>query len=367
MKRLIATLVVSVFALAACAGGNVGNYFAPTAAVVNGEKIPESAVSAQFRLLASNPENKGIFSGAKGRQNRRDAQREILSDALRERLILQEAQTLGISVTAEEVRAAVAQQVQSNFRGSDEYDKFLRDNFLTEEFVFNFFQNQFLIQRIMEAVTKDQEISEAQLQEAFEANRAQYDQMAHLAHIVICSEPLPAEQRCNITDADRQRAAEVAARARAGEDFAKLAREFSVDPSAPQNGGDIGFHSPGRLVAEFDAVAFSLAVGQISDPVETQLGVHVIKMIEKGRSLESVRTELTEELLTPLRNTAFNEWITEKLRAARISVNPKFGRFDKSSMTIVPLAPRVEPLSPQAPPNPAASPAPQTTSSPASP
>ena len=346
----------------------MGNYFAPTAAVVNGEKIPESVVSAQFRLLASNPENRGIFSGAKGRQNRLDAQREILSDALRDRLILQEALTLGISVTAEEVRAAVAQQVQSNFPGGlDEYNKFLNDNFLTEEFVFNHFQNQFLIQRIAEAVTKDQKISEAQVQEAFEANRAQYDQMAHLAHILICSQPIPAEQRCNITDADRERATQVAARARSGEDFAKLAREFSVDPSAPQNGGDIGFHSPGRLVEGFDAVAFSLAVGQISDPVETQLGLHVIKMIEKGRSLESVRTELTEELLTPLRNTAFQEWITEKMRAARISVNPKFGRFDKTSMSIVPLAPRAEPRAPQRTPNPGVSPTPQTTSSPASP
>jgi foldase protein PrsA len=366
MKRLIAALVVSVLALAGCAGGNVGNYFAPTAAVVNGEKIPEGLVSAQFRPLVTNPENKGVFVGSKGKLNRLDAQREILSDLIRERLILQEASTLNISVTAEEVRAAVVQQVESQFQG-DAYQKYLRENFLTEEFIFNYFQNQFLVQRIAEAVTKDQKISEGQVQEAFEANRAQYDQMAHLAHILICSDPVPAEQRCNITDADRQRAAEIVGRARAGEDFAKLAREFSVDPSAPQNGGDIGFHSPGRLVAGFDTVAFALAVGQISDPVETQLGIHVIKMIEKGRSLDSVREELTEELLTPLRNTAFQKWLTEKLRAARISVNPRFGRFDRTSLAVVSLAPRAEPLAPQQPPGSGPSPAPQTTPSPASP
>ncbi len=344
MKKIFAVITVALLVLPACAGGSVGNYFAPTAAVVNGEKIAEARISAQLRLIQGDPQNAGLFAGSKGAQNRLDAQRQFLEDAIREVVVVQEARTLGVTVSEAEVRQLIDQQIRTQFPTEEEFRTFLKDNVLTEDFVFDFFRNQLLVQKIAEEVTGEVEIGEPQLQEAFEANRAQYEQMVHLAHILICGDFNPTERKCNISDADRQRAAEVAARAKAGEDFAALAREFSVDPSAEANGGDLGFHAPGQFVESLDTVAFALQTGEVSDPVETEFGIHVIKAIERGRTFESVREELTEQLLTPMRQTAFQEWLTEKMRAARITLNPRFGRFDKNTFTIVPIAPEQEPI-----------------------
>jgi len=93
---------------------------------------------------------------------------------------------------------------------------------------------------------------------------------------------------------------ELLKQARGGADFAELARKNSEDEGSAKNGGDLDFFQRGRMVAEFDQAAFAMQPGQISDPVKTQYGYHIIKLVDKKpattKTLAEVRQQLSDQL-----------------------------------------------------------------------
>ncbi|HCP31286.1 MAG TPA: peptidylprolyl isomerase, partial [Pseudomonas sp.] len=138
-----------------------------------------------------------------------------------------------------------------------------------------------------------------------EALKAQYEkEIANLAeqrraaHILI-------EVNDKTTDAQaKARADEIEQRLAKGEDFAALAKEFSQDPGSASNGGDLGFAGPGVYDPAFEQALYQLHDGQVSAPVRTEYGYHIIKLLgveaPEVPSFASLKDKLTRDLKTPL-------------------------------------------------------------------
>ena len=118
-------------------------------------------------------------------------------------------------------------------------------------------------------------LTEDEVQQYYDTNLSQYQTPGQVraSHILLRVD--------GDDDAVAARAAELAAEARAGADFAELAREHSEDETNAANGGDLGLFGRGRMVPEFENAAFALAAGEISDPVRSPFGYHVIEVTEK--------------------------------------------------------------------------------------
>ncbi|MBA2877485.1 peptidylprolyl isomerase [Anoxybacillus ayderensis] len=97
---------------------------------------------------------------------------------------------------------------------------------------------------------------------------------------------------------DEKTAKEIKAKLEKGEDFAKLAKEYSKDTGSAQNGGDLGWFGPGKMVEEFEKAAYALKVGEVSDPVKTQFGYHIIKVTDKEekKSFDEMKEEMEYEV-----------------------------------------------------------------------
>jgi peptidyl-prolyl cis-trans isomerase D len=122
----------------------------------------------------------------------------------------------------------------------------------------------------------EQKVKEAAIEAYYQRNIDKYrtPEKRRARHILIKTSPSDSSE---VLARKRQKIEKILARARKGEDFAKLAKEYSEDGSAT-NGGDLGFFSRGQMVTPFEKAAFSLAKGQISDIVKTRFGFHIIKL-----------------------------------------------------------------------------------------
>jgi peptidyl-prolyl cis-trans isomerase D len=167
------------------------------------------------------------------------------------------------------------------------------------------------------------EVSDADAETYFKEHPNEFEQpkKVHIAHVLVRVPPVggseaEAKSRAKIED--------VLKRARAGEDFAKLAKEVSEDTANAQQGGDLGFVGAGELVPQFEQVAFSLKKGELSPaPVRTPFGYHAIKVIddqEGGRpTYKEIAAKIKEKVAADRAETAARPKIEEarpRLQAA---------------------------------------------------
>lgn len=123
----------------------------------------------------------------------------------------------------------------------------------------------------------------------------------------------------------REKAEDILKRIKTGEDFAKLASEFSDDPGSKNKGGDLGFFPKGRMVPDFEKVAFSLKPGEVSDIVETTFGFHIIKVEERKDSVlepyEKIKDKVKERVFNDFRKARVDEFVEKAMKDAGVELN----------------------------------------------
>lgn len=218
---------------------------------------------------------------------------QILDQKVTEVLVVKDAAREGITVSEREVEEIVEQrlsQIRERFPTEIEFKEALeRAGVTPAEFRITLTErarSELTTQRYMQLKAsglRPTPVSEDEMRERFEAQRqglGPRPASIGLRHVIVA--PQPSEDALLRA---KQNAEEILERARAGEDFAVLAAEYSEDLGSRANGGDLGWVRQGEVLPEFEAALFSMSAGEVSDIVLTSVGYHIIKL-ERVRGAE---------------------------------------------------------------------------------
>ena len=236
--------------------------------------------------------------------------RELLNGLVDQQLIIQAAaRDTTIVVSEQEVQSAVDRayrEVRNQFSSELEFRRQLEtSNFgtpeeyrrwLTEQQRRELISNQFIQRMREEGDLTPLAPTEGELREFYEANRAQ--QQPRPATISFRQVVVRVEPSAAALDSTRRLADSLTAAIRDGADFGQLARRFSQDPGSRDQGGDLGWVRRGNFVPEFEVIAFRMRPGQISDPVLTVFGYHIIEVLRSQPAEVQARHILLRPALT---------------------------------------------------------------------
>ncbi|WP_240475509.1 peptidylprolyl isomerase [Vulgatibacter incomptus] len=226
--------------------------------------------------------------------------REAMDDLVADKLIEKELKVYAIDIAPAELQSAIDDVVRQNGMPSEadlqtaversgmswtEYKEALRKQLA---------QMKLINLKVRSQVKVSDDEVKRRYSELTAADRGEKE--LHASHILVMVAP---DAAAEAVDAARERAAVIATQARKGADFASLAKESSEGPSK-QSGGDLGWFRRGEMVAELEKAAFALQPGQISDPVRTRFGWHVIKLEEARDVAPKPLAEMSDQIRSDL-------------------------------------------------------------------
>lgn len=291
------------------------NIIDETVAIVGDEIILKSEIETQYLQYLS--------QGITGVKNLKC---QLLEEMLFQKLLLSQAKKDSIEITEAMVESELdrrlryfIQQMNNSVEQLEKYfDKSIveiKEDFRDE------IKKQMLIQQMQQKVTENVKITPDEVKLFF--NKLPADSIPDIeaefefAHIV---------QKPEISEESKQLALkkikDLRKRVIDGEDFSSLAIMYSEDPGSAQNSGELGFVERGEFVPEFEAVAFKLKKGEISEIFETEYGFHFMKLIERRGEKVNVKHILIKPKITPQQlEEAYNnlEKIAQKITADTIS------------------------------------------------
>jgi parvulin-like peptidyl-prolyl isomerase len=231
-------------------------------------------------------------------------------------LLLEEAKKAKSSVTAEELSSVLNQQY-SRAGGEEKFLEMLDGQGIDIAFVKKNLEQELKIRQFLDKkIDSMTEITQDEIQRIYDK-----DKTASVRHILLLTQGKNDSEKVETY----KKMEEILARARNGEDFAALAKEYSEDSGSKENGGLYEDFEKGAMVKPFEDAAFSVPVGEISDIVETDYGYHILFIVNRKketRPLDEVRVELEEKLKQGRKAEIFETYFSELKEKAGFKIIP---------------------------------------------
>ena len=292
------------------------------AATVNGE--PVTLVDLEERAGSELLRVETMQAGAAKEQARAKALKIAFDNVIAERLLDGQAAALGVEIGDPQVDAAIEEIKRRNSLDDARLDEVLPSQGFADRAAF-----RRAIKRDLETasvlnvkVRSRVKISDEDVKNYWQTHPQEFKAAdeVHVRHVFL---PLPADANAGEEASARARAEKVLARLKAGEDFAKVAREESQGPTAKE-GGDLGWYRKGGLQADLEKAAFGLAPGQISPVVKTSRGFQIVQVVERrgggARPLAEVKDEIRDKLYNEQLETYRGQFVAELKKDAIIDV-----------------------------------------------
>lgn len=284
---------------------------ATVVAVVGGDQIMKTEFNQMFEMFKVQYEQQyGANVWDQDVEGRKyiDVMKEKVLDMLVDIKVQEkEAQKAGITATNEEIEAEV-EKARKYFDSEEKFNEFLTSQKMTMEYLRDTIRKDILVSKLQEKLTANVTVTDDEVAAYYGANQDLFISVK-ASHILLENE---------------EEAKKILERVKKGENFNELALQNSVDPTAKDNKGDLGYFRKGQMVEPFETAAFALKPGEISDLVKTDYGYHIIKVEDKKYDkLEDIAAELKISRLESKKGTVYQDLIAEMRTKADVKKYPK--------------------------------------------
>jgi parvulin-like peptidyl-prolyl isomerase len=305
MKRSLLLAAAALAAVTAIAAGcgDTDEIPADAVAVVDGTTIPKAQLDELVaRVKKSYTSQQRAFPKA-GTAEFQSLQNQAVAYLVQRAEYSKEADDLGIEITDSEIQKKVDEVKKQYFKNDQKkFEAGLEQQGYTVAALRDDVQAQLVSEKIYEDITKSVKVSDADLQKYYDENKDQYSvaESRDVRHILVKTK----------AEAD-----ELHSQLEGGADFAKLAKENSLDPGSKDQGGKLTI-SRGQTVAPFDKAAFSLKTNELSQPVKTEFGYHLIQPLAAVKAgsvtpFSEVKAQIKTQLLEERKNKAVSDWAAD--------------------------------------------------------
>jgi foldase protein PrsA len=306
-RKLIPLLLLALVTglLAAACGSDSEEKTVPTGsiALVGDQPIPKAELDRLLEQTKRNYQARKQEFPAAGTPDYENIKSTLVRGLVQQAQWEQAGAAMGLKVSEDEVDSELASLKEQHFSGDDEkYREALEEQGITEEQLREQIESKLLSDKIYAAVIKKAVVTEAEIKASYEENKAQYEQpeSRQVRHILVKKEAL---------------ADELYTKLRNGADFAQLAKKYSEDTTSAAEGGNFEAFK-GKTVPPFDKFVFDAETGDLSKPIKTQFGWHVIEVLEdieppSVQPLDDVRETIKSTLLQEEQNKVLQDWVEE--------------------------------------------------------